>query len=300
MFSQFFGSYLLDKQLVTREQLKEVFAVQDATRLKLGVLAVDSGFMKAEDIETVHARQTAVDKKFGELAIEMGFLTKYQLEAILATQKKEHLLMGQTLIDKGFMTLKQLQDTFENYKLDNKLSDEQFKALQDNNVEKIVEAFLKFDTIEENEFYQDYVVLLINNIVRFVCGGISIKGFRKAKKYSVEWSAEQQIKGKKELYTAATMDEETFVKFAEIFSKEKCDGPDELARDCVCEFMNLQNGIFLVNNSNNGVELGMNPPLCRHNASGAFTKDAYIISLELEIGDVEIVMSSEMPVIKEI
>ena len=298
MFSQFFGSYLLDKELITAEQLKEVLSVQDTTRLKLGVLAVNSGFMRAEDVETVHARQTAVDKKFGELAIEMGYLTKYQLDVILATQKKEHLLMGQTLIDKGIMTLKKLQDTYENYKIDNRLTEEQFQALQDNNVEKIVEAFIKFDAIEDSLFYKNYVVLFINNLVRFVCGGINIKGFRKAKNYFADRGVEQLITGEKGLFTSISMDEKSFIQFAEKYSKEQIESYDEMAIDCVCEFINLQNGIFLVNNSDNGVELGMNPPAGRSGEKGAFVKDGYIITLELDIGEIELVLAPSMPLFK--
>lgn len=299
MFSQFFGNYLLEKQLITREQLKEVLEVHHATRLKIGVLAVNSGFMNAEDIDTVHAQQALVDKKFGELAIDMGFLTKEQLDVILSTQKKEHLLMGQTMIDMSIMTLKQFEEALEKYKEENKLSNEQFKALQDNNVEKIVEAFLNFGTSDDNKFYQEYVVLLINNLVRFICSGIRIKGFRKEHAYAVEWGAYQQVLGTKTLFTSAFMKEEQFVKLAEIYSKEVCDGPDELAQDSVAEFMNLQNGIFLVNSSNNGIELEMEPPQPRKNVVVEFSGIAYVVSLELEFGDIDFVISPERPLVRE-
>ena len=50
MFTQLFGSYLLNKKLITAEQLKDALDYQKTVHLKLGVMAVNSGFMTAENV----------------------------------------------------------------------------------------------------------------------------------------------------------------------------------------------------------------------------------------------------------
>ena len=76
MFTQFFGNYLLHQQLVSPEHLSEVLQSMKTTRLKLGVLAINAGYMTAEQVEKAHTEQQRVDKRIGEVMVDMGFLTK--------------------------------------------------------------------------------------------------------------------------------------------------------------------------------------------------------------------------------
>ena len=57
MFTQFFGNYLLNQRLVSPEQLTEALELQKTTRLKLGVLAINAGYMTAAQVDEVHNAQ---------------------------------------------------------------------------------------------------------------------------------------------------------------------------------------------------------------------------------------------------
>ena len=295
MFSQFFGNYLLENDLITNEELMEVLDIQEETRVRLGVLAVNMGYMDATAIEKVHAKQAVEDKMFGEIAVEMGFLSEKELEKVLSMQKKEHHLMAQTLIDKDIMTLQELEEAYKGYKKENELSEEEFAALKENNVEKIVDAFLDFGNVEDSHFYKDYTVLLIKNLIRFISSKLRIKGLRESQEYNSSWGAYQQVEGDKKLFTAAVAEEDEFVVFAERYSEMELDGPGELAQDSVAEFINLQNGIFLVNCSDEGIKLEMQPQGSLQNNEIKFKERAYVISLELEFGDVDFIIANEVP-----
>ena len=91
MFNQYFGQYLLKKQLLTAEQLHDVLIHEHLARPKLGVLAIDAGLMTAEEVEEVHRLQHTMDKKFGEIAIFRGYLTTDQLEGLLDSQQIKRL-----------------------------------------------------------------------------------------------------------------------------------------------------------------------------------------------------------------
>jgi len=74
-----------------------------------------------------------------------------------------------------------------------------------------------------------------------------------------DWIVEQRLRGELEMdcYLAANTD--VFVRLASRYAQESLRVPDELAQASVGEFLNLHNGIFLVNMSDRGIELDMTP-----------------------------------------
>ena len=75
MFSQYFGHFLLNRELITREQLTDALTFQQSVHVKFGVIAIDEGYMTPLQVEEVHEKQKQADKRFGEIAIELGYLT---------------------------------------------------------------------------------------------------------------------------------------------------------------------------------------------------------------------------------
>ena len=104
MFTQFFGSYLLNKKIVSPANLRLALEKKDSTRVKLGVLAINAGYMTSKQVDAVHRKQATVDKRIGDIAVEMGYLTEAQVEELLSSQKTGCLLLGQALVDMGCLT----------------------------------------------------------------------------------------------------------------------------------------------------------------------------------------------------
>ncbi len=86
MFGALFGNYLLQKGLISREDLTRILNDLDGLRLHLGVLAIDAGFMTADQVNEIHDMQETHDRHFGELATQKGYLTDDQLVALLLKQ----------------------------------------------------------------------------------------------------------------------------------------------------------------------------------------------------------------------
>ena len=57
MFTQFFGSYLLNRKIVSPANLRVALEKKDTTRVKLGVLAINAGYMTAKQVDAVHKKQ---------------------------------------------------------------------------------------------------------------------------------------------------------------------------------------------------------------------------------------------------
>ncbi|HEX9026891.1 MAG TPA: hypothetical protein VF839_10590 [Clostridium sp.] len=290
MFTQYFGQYLLNKGYLTPEKLHDGLENQKDTRLKLGVLAVNAGYMSADDADKINETQKRLDKRFGELSVEMGYLKEDQVEELLSSQKFEHLILGQSLVDKGYMTLKEFEKAINEYKKDYSISDKEFEYIQKDDVDEIVNIFVKFEGSKNEKALKDYLSLFTRNLIRFIDTGAIIRDVIKLEKYECKWTARQNIKGTINLSTFIEAEENSFVKFASKYADEELNTVDEMAEASVGEFLNLHNGIFLVNMSNEGIELEMTP---QEVSSNMMIYNVYKVSIELSFGEINILIKEE-------
>lgn len=291
MFSQYFGHYLLNKGLINTEQLKDALALQSETHVKLGVLSVNAGYMTPSQVDEVHEKQKQVDKRFGEIAIEFGYLTDAQLDQLLSGQKQNHLILGQALVDLGVLNIDQFSTALNNYKKEHSLSDEQFDAIKAGDIDALVETVVGLEGSSDKELYTNYLSLFAKNLIRFIDDQVRLEAKEVSDQYEAKWMVTQLIKreGEQSFSTGIGCDDETFLKFASIYAEEAIDEIDELAKASVSEFLNLHNGIFLVNMSNRGVELDMEPQQIQENAV-IHDRTKLILTAYLSFGAIDIVI----------
>ena len=118
MAVKFFGQFLVEKNIVTRDALLRAIDLQDQKNLKLGEMAVSMGYITQPDIVRAHYAQMTKDLKLGDLLIEMGLLTLNQLNDTITHQKNTHLYIGEALILVGALDNAQLQQYLEEFKAD--------------------------------------------------------------------------------------------------------------------------------------------------------------------------------------
>lgn len=290
MFTQYFGQYLLNKEYLTLEKLHDGLECQKDTRLKLGVLAVNAGYMTADDADKINEAQKRSDKRFGELAVEMLYLKEEQVEELLSSQKFEHLILGQVLVDKEYMTLQEFEKAINEYKKDYSISDKEFEAIQKDDVNEIVNTFIKFEGTKNEKVLKDYLALFTRNLIRFIDTEAIIKEVVKLEEYDGKWVARQDIKGEINLSTFIEAEEHSFIKFASKYAQEELNTVDEMVEASVGEFLNLHNGIFLVNMSNEGLELELTPQEVYSNIR---VDNVYKVSIELSFGKINILIKEE-------
>ncbi|MDQ0153704.1 hypothetical protein [Robertmurraya andreesenii] len=258
MFSQFFGHYLLNQGLLSREQLTDALEFQQSVHVKFGVIAVDEGFLTPEQVEKVHEMQKQIDKRFGEIAVELGYLTDDQVEAMLSVQKQNHLLLAQALVDRGYMSIEEFSNALNHYKRDFSLSDDKFEAIKRGDIDALVTNILDHKESNTIEKYGNYLTLFAKNMIRFIDDQVYLE-VCDHKQNEGNWLVHQDIVGEAPLFTAISAQEDVFLYIASAYAEEELTEVDELAKASVSEFLNLHNGIYLVNMSNEGIELNMNP-----------------------------------------
>src|SRR3990172_2550224 len=115
---KFFGQFLLEKGIVTREALLKAVGPQDSTTPKFGDAARPMGLITDADIERVHEAQRSEDLPFGDMCVKLGILTADQLKEVLVKQKAGHLFIGEALIRSGAINANDLPKYLEAFKAD--------------------------------------------------------------------------------------------------------------------------------------------------------------------------------------
>lgn len=289
MFSQYFGNYLLNQGLISREQLKDALEYQKSVHVKFGVIAVDEGFMTPVQAAEVHEKQKQVDKRFGEIAIELGYLTEEQVEALISAQKQNHLYLAQALVDREYMTIEEFGAALSAYKKENSLSDDQFEAIKSGSIESLVENILQEKAPTKKEAYSNYLSLFAKNMIRFIDNQAYLEINDADSVEAADWLVHQQILGEAPLLTALATSQDVFLYIATVHAEEELTEVDELAKASVSEFLNLHNGIYLVNMSNWGTELNMKPQEVVEKAT--VTGDAFIVTVHTSKGPFQLILS---------
>jgi CheY-specific phosphatase CheX len=260
MFSQYFGQYLLNQRILSADQLGEVLELEKSVHVKLGILAMDAGYMTPLQVEQVHELQRSHDKRFGQLATEQGFLTPEQVTNLLAVQDQKYLSLSQAIVDKHYLTLAQVNSVLDRYKTDNHLSDAHVEALVTGDVDQIVRFSLDFGSSEQAERYYHYLALMMRNIIRFLGETPVVLKNSSVTNQKYDWVISQVIAGQAGLLTELAVTDAALLTIAARYSEEAmATKVDDYAQDCVAEFLNVTNGVYCVNASNLGVELDLEP-----------------------------------------
>lgn len=248
MFTQFFGSYLLNQELVDLNQLKRALELQMQTKVKLGILAINAGYMTAQQVDVVHNTQARVDKRFGDLAVENGFVTDAQVSELLGQQQIGYLILGQALVDLGALSNADFEKHLKEYKENHKIINAKSDGIEDSDV--FIADFYNTKKIGLSDEYSDYISLLLKNLIRFIGSDFTPLKPELVSEYKSDLYASQEMCGGLDLYTAIDGDSVSFMNFAERFSNDVFENNDEFTQAAVSEFLNLHNGLFAVNMSN--------------------------------------------------
>ncbi|NLI69706.1 MAG: hypothetical protein GX364_02420 [Firmicutes bacterium] len=291
MYDKFFGSFLLNKKSLSKEELRNILAHMQDVRIKIGTLAMSEGLMKGTQVETVFQIQKKTDKKFGEIAVELGYLTGKQVEELLKYQSSEsNLQLGQAAVDLGYLNYEKLDHELESFKNDSGLSRIQLKILEEGDTDKIIKEFIDFDRSANSEIYYDYVSLLLRNIIRFLDQQPWID-IHNEDDLDDKLTVYQFIENESRIFTGLCIDAEDRDVVAEHFARMPIDNDLELAEASLKEFLNLQNGIFTVNLSGKGLEYQMQPPEISRGSLLEEIASGHRIGINMGIGKIVLVLA---------
>lgn len=118
MAVKFFGQFLVEKGVVTREVLLQAIELQESVNLSFGATAMAMGLLTEADIEKVHNAQRCEDLRFGDMAVKLELLTADQMQQVLTRQKNGHLYIGEALVKVGGLSADDLPRYLDEFKAD--------------------------------------------------------------------------------------------------------------------------------------------------------------------------------------
>lgn len=294
MYAQFFGNYLLSRNVITKEQLIHAMQKKSSEQVKLGTLAIHAGYMTASEVERIIILQTHQDKRFGELAIQEGYLTELQVAELLKTQNPDFLLLGQALLDDGIINHEQLQDLIIDYQSDNELYDFDYSDETRNTINQLIEKFFIIAERSLSDYEVSFLHLLFNNLVRFIGDDFTLVTPSLCKEYPGNYCVSQNIVGSFSMRTYIDMTEDTCIAFASRYVNDTFTEFDEYVQSSLDDFLNLHNGLFLVNLSNDySIELQLEAPVTESSELLSFETETYLLPIIYPFGPIYFII--ELP-----
>lgn len=250
MYNQFFGNYLFSKGYVTKDQLIPALLRQDKEIVRISTLALYSGYMSADEIDSITRLQLKDERKFSELAMEHGFLTQDQVLELLDAESPAFLTLGQILIDDGIFSYEEFSNILADYRSQNEFLELELNEDNNDEIQNLIDNFSMLSEAAFSSFGRAYLELLFNNFIRFIGDDFSALPPDLCTVFPAECCIKQPINGSYEINAYLSMDESTALAFAERYTGESFPAFDEYVQASLEDFINLHNGLFIVNASN--------------------------------------------------
>lgn len=287
MYAQFFGNYLLAQGVVTREQLIQAMHKKSTIQIKLGTLAIHAGYMTASEVDRIIILQTHQDKRFGELAISEGYMTELQVAELLKEQKPDFLLLGQALVEDGILNNEQLQNLIIGYQSENELEAFDYSSETLDAIEHMIENFFVLAERPLSQHEISFFRLLLSNLVRFIGDDFTLVPPSLCKEYPTNYCVSQRVNGEFSVCPYLDMPESTCVEFASRYVGDTFTEFDEYVQASLEDFLNLHNGLFMVNMSNDfSVELTLAPPAVEKTDLLTFESETYLLPVVYPFGTI--------------
>jgi len=120
MSIKFFGQFLIERGVITAEQLLQAVKLQEEKNLRFGDYARAKGYLSDGDLIRLQDEQRQTDMKIGELALSLGMLSQGQVDEILTMQENDHIFLGEALKRGGFISQEKLQAELDLFRQDQK------------------------------------------------------------------------------------------------------------------------------------------------------------------------------------
>ncbi len=289
MFIQLFSNYLVEQSVITIEQRNSFQEEIQKTRVKLGTIAVAEGLLTNERAEEINHQQTQQDRRFGDIAIELGYLTESQVSKLLSMQGDFAMKFFQLLIDTLGLTMEAVREYLHDFQKVNGFTDDELEAVKKDDYESIIPLFA---TVRD-PMITDLAGLVMRNLTRFVTNNFYFGRMKKASEYSYSMLAGQKSIGDFNIFLgfSATNELDGIVKLANHYAKSVAITSSDEVYDAVCEFANLNNGLFDSVLSDDDIFVEMVPPEVYLNQQ--LTGNAYYMPVYIDDSRFDLIISTD-------
>lgn len=256
MVSYILGEYLAAKGRLTRQQLKEVWEMQDKVRVKLGLIAVSEGLLTTEQADEINRLQTLQDKRFGDIAKEKGYLTEEQLDKLLKLQGNEYLAFLQALVNTKYFSMRMADRILSEYCRENGFTNSEMETLKSGDIDRIIALYLPSGGLK----HQEIIGTAVRTIIRCISRHVSLERAQLVSRMEPMKAVMQSLTENDALATGFLEGDCGLLSLACVFGREEFTEVNEDALDAAGEFLNCVNGLYATSVSGHVPALELMPP----------------------------------------
>lgn len=256
MINRLFGNYLVEKQILSQDQLDDMLPVQKDFKAEAATIAVINKVLTSTAAQELLERIDTGNERFGETAIEAGYLTDEKLDEILTYQSNTFMKFVQSLLNRGIFRLEQIQSLLDEFQQKGEYSDAQLSSLIHDDLEECINIFVPLKSAQLKEF----TLTLVQTIRRLIDSDAYLDKAYAARSLQLDKYACQMIVGDMHMKVYISAPDNNLLAIANHFTGDTYDAVDEDALDNVGEFINCVNGLFATNLSYDDVMIDMNSP----------------------------------------
>ncbi len=284
---QYFAQALLNKGVLSREQVVCLLAGKDEHPSTIAMRALSQKVMTAAQIEDILKREEAPGE-FGALAVAAGYMTQSQLRSLEEMESNTNLDFSQGMIDEkivDYHTLEALLLEYEN----------NATMIIDNAVQQIAAQIEPFKELEDEcALYSGYVDAFLRAMAQFMRTSPIINF--SAEPFSGEKGViviSQRLTGDVSLTAGIMAEEDVFRQMAQRYSQEPdIEYTEEIVIDSVAEFLNVTNGLYLINLSNRHYAVDLAPYRVAYNIIPAANKQL-VIPINADFGSFQLILAAD-------
>ncbi len=289
MFIQLFSNYLVGQSVITIEQRDTFQEEIQKTRVKLGTIAIAEGLLTEAQAEEINHQQTLQDRRFGDIAVELEYLTPDQVSELLGKQGDVSMKFFQLLINNLGLSMEAVTEHLHGFQKAHGFTNEELEAVKEDDFETIVPLFA---TVRDTTI-TDLAGLVMRNLTRFVTNNFFFGRMKKATEYSYSMLAGQKSVGEADIFLgfSATNELDGIIKLAKNYAKSVSVTSSDEVYDAVCEFANLNNGLFDSVLSDDDVFIEMVPPEVYLNQQ--LSGNAYYMPVYIDDSEFDLIISTD-------
>ena len=284
---QYFAQALLNKGVLSREQVVCLLASKDEHQSTIAMRALSQKVMTAAQIEEILKREQAPEK-FGALAVADGYMTPSQLRSLEEMESNTNLDFSQGMIDEKIVDYRALEALLLEY-------ENNATTIIDNAVQQIAAQIESFKELEDEcALYSGYVDAFLRAMAQFMRTSPVINF--SAEPFSGEKGViviSQRLTGDVSLTAGIMAEEDVFRQMAQRYSQEPdIEYTEEIVIDSVAEFLNVTNGLYLINLSNRHYTVDLAPHRVAYNIIPAANKQL-VIPINADFGSFQLILAAD-------
>lgn len=252
MGNRYFSQYLLNTGVLESSNIGYVMPKSAHAVPQLHVLAVQKGLLSDAQIDELAGSDDAA-----KTIVEKAFLSADQVASLQDESPDRAARMAQVLLDEKLADIKTLNHCFRE-------SDSEDVHPVADAVKRIVRSYDGLNPVDEA--YGKYAEMFVGALQRFMDTDAVVLTEPAEPVFEDSLIVSQSMGGALSVSAAILTNEDSFLEMANRYSGERFENIDELAEDSLTEFVNVINGLYIVEQSGQDVDMDLDMPRIGRNS----------------------------------